>query len=327
MKKIFTLLLSALCVAGLSVAANAEPSFNQQYQIPKASTAPVIDGVMSEGEWANALMITMNADTTEQIVGGSDYAKCPEGKFYWMWDDAGIYFYGKVVDTTEPFTVHKLGNGHYNSGDGIQFCVYPNIYDTSGSENKTGLFFWDLVFVDDGSTACGEHFPYGNWDHLNNQWGKHMNEVISAGSKDGSNYVIEAFFPSALWTVTDTPLYVEEGTTFAMANVLMEENSIGEQSLFVDTAWFYAPDSNKYTLVNTPAGIQPETPVKAGDINCDDTVDINDAMVLFQHSMLPEMFPIDYPGSADFNGDGAVDINDAMRLFQHSMLPDIFPLF
>lgn len=64
-----------------------------------------------------------------------------------------------------------------------------------------------------------------------------------------------------------------------------------------------------------------------GDINSDGNVDILDAMTLFQHSMLPEIFPVSYPDTMDFTGDGSIDINDAMRLFQYSMLPDIFPLF
>lgn len=79
------------------------------------------------------------------------------------------------------------------------------------------------------------------------------------------------------------------------------------------------------TLVGTPE--TPETPKSIpGDITGDSKVDINDAMLLFQHTMLPSMFPISYTGSIDFNGDGSVDINDAMRLFQYSMLPNLFPL-
>lgn len=63
-----------------------------------------------------------------------------------------------------------------------------------------------------------------------------------------------------------------------------------------------------------------------GDISGDGVIDINDAMMLFQYSMIPHIFPIDYEGNTDFNGDGNLDISDAMRLFQHSMLPDQFPL-
>jgi len=63
-----------------------------------------------------------------------------------------------------------------------------------------------------------------------------------------------------------------------------------------------------------------------GDVNADGLVDINDAMALFQHSMLPDMFPVDYPGTLDMEKDGNIDISDAMRLFQYSMLPDMFPI-
>ena len=42
--------------------------------------------------------------------------------------------------------------------------------------------------------------------------------------------------------------------------------------------------------------------------------------------MLPDLFPIDYSGSLDLDKDGLVNISDALRLFQYSMLPDQFPI-
>lgn len=63
-----------------------------------------------------------------------------------------------------------------------------------------------------------------------------------------------------------------------------------------------------------------------GDVDCNQTVDINDALLLFQHSMLPTVYPVEYVGNIDFTQDGTVDINDALRLFQYSMLPDIYPI-
>lgn len=63
-----------------------------------------------------------------------------------------------------------------------------------------------------------------------------------------------------------------------------------------------------------------------GDINGDNAVDISDAMLLFQHSMLPDLFPLPYSGNLDFTKDGCIDIADAMLLFQYSMLPDLFPI-
>jgi len=72
-----------------------------------------------------------------------------------------------------------------------------------------------------------------------------------------------------------------------------------------------------------------EKPVPAfvkGDIDLSGFVDIADAMLLFQHSMVPAFYPIEYTGRIDLNLDGALDIADAMLLFQYSMLPDLFPI-
>lgn len=63
-----------------------------------------------------------------------------------------------------------------------------------------------------------------------------------------------------------------------------------------------------------------------GDINGDEAVTIDDALLLFQNSMLPDFYPVDYPGAMDYTGDGTVDIYDALALFRYSMLPDVYPI-
>jgi len=63
-----------------------------------------------------------------------------------------------------------------------------------------------------------------------------------------------------------------------------------------------------------------------GDINLDEHIDLNDAILLLQHSMFEELYPLEYVGSVDFTRDGAVDMNDAVLLLQHSMFPDLYPL-
>jgi len=63
-----------------------------------------------------------------------------------------------------------------------------------------------------------------------------------------------------------------------------------------------------------------------GDINDDSMVDIDDALLLFQNSILPETYPVDYPCIIDFTKDGKVDIDDALLLFQYSILPDVYPI-
>ncbi len=63
-----------------------------------------------------------------------------------------------------------------------------------------------------------------------------------------------------------------------------------------------------------------------GDINADESVDILDAIALFQHSMLPEMYLIDYPGTLDMDDSGALNIDDAIRLFRYSVMPEMYPI-
>ncbi len=63
-----------------------------------------------------------------------------------------------------------------------------------------------------------------------------------------------------------------------------------------------------------------------GDITEDESVDINDALKLFQYSLMPDLYPISYSGDIDFNHDGSVNIADALKLFQHSLMPDLYPL-
>ena len=69
--------------------------------------------------------------------------------------------------------------------------------------------------------------------------------------------------------------------------------------------------------------IPPYTP---GELNSDGAVDMNDAILLLQHSMFPELYPLDYAGNVDFTGDGVVDMNDAILLLQHSMFPELYPI-
>ena len=63
-----------------------------------------------------------------------------------------------------------------------------------------------------------------------------------------------------------------------------------------------------------------------GDIDGDEDVDLDDAVHLFGYTIMPEFFPMTYPGDVDFTSDGNVDIQDALVLFNYSMLPDLYPL-
>ena len=56
MKKTLSLLLAAICALSMAVCAMADSTTNEQREIPKAATAPTIDGKMTDDEWENALV-------------------------------------------------------------------------------------------------------------------------------------------------------------------------------------------------------------------------------------------------------------------------------
>ena len=87
----------------------------------------------------------------------------------------------------------------------------------------------------------------------------------------------------------------------------------------------------KYWCDNCEGGYTKILPWNApayvpGDIDENGTVDISDVIALLQHSLFPDLYPVDYPGDPDFNHDGSLDIQDVIVLLQYSIFPDLYPL-
>ncbi len=332
-----SLAVLACCVC-LALGVNAGVSLRDERYIPKAAASPTIDGVMSAHEWSNALTVSLSHDTMDEIVGSSVPTSCPDATFRWMWDEKGLYLFADIDDSTVPDTVFSPNTGHYNAGDGIQAIMFPDLGTVGSVEGE--LFIWSMTVASNGSAEVGEHAVFGSSGMIGND----VEDVRIACSTKGTAYCLEAFFPADILVASGTPLIVEEGTTFAMNHVVMEMDG-SAQSLYADSAWFNAPNCNKYTLVSDSTGGSeteaPETEVPEteapdvenpdserllGDVTGDGSVDMDDAVLLFRHSMLPEIFPVSYPGTLDMNEDGVIDIRDARRLFNYSMLPDEYPI-
>ena len=62
----------------------------------------------------------------------------------------------------------------------------------------------------------------------------------------------------------------------------------------------------------------------SGDVDGNGAKDVDDAIYLLQHVLMPEMFPV--AKKVDFDKNGAVDVADAIYLLQHVLMPDMFPL-
>jgi len=61
-----------------------------------------------------------------------------------------------------------------------------------------------------------------------------------------------------------------------------------------------------------------------GDMDNDGDVDVDDAVYLLQHILMPGLFPIAQSG--DISADGQSDVDDAIYLLQHVLMPGLFPL-
>ncbi len=246
MKKLMSVCMTVILACSIFTAGiSAEATTNEQYNIPKANTAPVIDGKITDDEWDNALVRELTADNVSDPSNtGLDFAGAT---FRWMWDDAGMYVFASVNDTTEPDAYPVGGDGSYNSGDGIQVCIYAD--DTlTGSEIETLFFFSMIPKADDGKAYVGEHFVYGIGTA-----GDNVDEAqIAVQNKDGG-YDIECFIAKEAFVKSTPPVEIKEGTVLPLANIVMEKDG-ATQALFTDTAWFSGVDSNKYTLTSDVAG-------------------------------------------------------------------------
>ncbi len=126
----------------------------------------------------------------------------------------------------------------------------------------------------------------------------------------------------------------EVGLIDTTGEVIIPFGEYEELTNVTETGLVLARDANSnwYLLQVEPRpSTTPDNPdnpnYKIGDITGDNIVDISDALHLFQHSLMPDLYPITtYPAEVDFNHDGSINISDALRLFQYSLMPDVYPL-
>ncbi len=241
--KFLAFALCALMVTmAMTVTASAAATKNERFDIPYAVNAPTIDGVIEDGEWENALERVLTPNNVDEPTNTG--FKTEGGTFLWMWDDTGVYLAATIKDTTPMSSYHRAGQGSYNAKDGVQVCIYPN-GELSGSTVKTLLFYSFCPYADNGSAVMGEHFCYGTGSA-----GADIpaNEGKIAAKYSKTSYVIEVFLSKESLTKTTPAMKFAAGTTFALANIILDDQDGSKTAIFTDTAWFSGVESNKYTL-------------------------------------------------------------------------------
>lgn len=136
-----------------------------------------------------------------------------------------------------------------------------------------------------------------------------------------TNYVADGTVATLTFSVSDSAAAGDYDITVtvldSIANVV-EDAETGEQG---QTEVPCVAVNGKVTV---EANQTPD--ILLGDINLDNSVDIDDAILLYNYSMAPDVYPISYTGSVDFTKDGSVDIDDAIKLYNYSMAPDVYPI-
>lgn len=217
---------------------NTQVPAKTNHEIPKASKAPTIDGKFDADEWKGALEIKLdNTNTVEMFGSGS---ACQGGIFRYFWDESGLYVSMEITDAVASTTKCEAGSGNYNNYDGTQLTIYV---DPTCSDAVAGqLYFFSLCpEASDGKAYIGEHFMYSDGNS-----GKDVPEAAIASSKTETGYIIECRIDSAAFAKGN--IEIKKGTTLTIGNVILDNNN-EKQSLFIDTAWFNAENSNTYDLV------------------------------------------------------------------------------
>ena len=81
------------------------------------------------------------------------------------------------------------------------------------------------------------------------------------------------------------------------------------------------------TVNVTNGGVEIRNQI-TGDINLDEVVNSDDAILLLQHVLFgSSVYPIEYRGSVDFNNDGYSNSDDAVRLLQYVLFgSELYPI-
>ena len=116
----FTVMASDWFVSDYNVPMTFEDGL---YHIPRATSAPTLDGVISAGEWSGALVVEMDDSIPGSFVAGES-GEDIHTTWQFMWDSSYLHVAGRMYDSSHDFL--NSSPGPYNGQDVIQICFNPN---------------------------------------------------------------------------------------------------------------------------------------------------------------------------------------------------------
>ncbi|MEN6385264.1 MAG: sugar-binding protein [Phycisphaerales bacterium] len=198
-----------LLIIVLTMMFGVSTSFGLSYNVPKTSTVPTIDGVLSANEWTSAMTISMvypaiitapKEGTVHTDTYIPDSAEDLSAAWYFMWDDTALYVACKVNDSQ----LFWLSDEGPYSQDGVQLCfnfrndpaaVYraeAAVYDfapRTSSSTAPDIYKRDNEYFGLPNGIIGSSFPTGGyiievkmpWSDFDGGYVPAANDVHGAG--------------------------------------------------------------------------------------------------------------------------------------------------
>ncbi len=245
MKKIISLVLAALlaaCIVSVVASAELDPDLgdNRIVNIFETETAPVIDGIVNEGEYGSPIAV-WPTDSIMQSLG--DYAENIDVAIYMTYDADNLY-YAVVTECDEPHVAYYEGEHWIFNAHHVMSCiipddptrlndndeyVYPNAEGYDWSQLYTNGYCYEWTMIHNSKTDATEladHFLT-----LSQTAGVKC-ETSSANGQDV--YEISIPWSAMVSKVQTNPLKGEEGTVFGF-DCIIGLTDIGDG---------YDPDAN-----------------------------------------------------------------------------------
>jgi hypothetical protein len=163
---------------------------DQVMQVPRASTAPTIDGTL-DSNWPTGPTLQLTSNNLVVGLANSELS----GSFRWAWDDTNLYVHATVTDPT-PMLNPNHGFDIWN-GDAIEIFVGPkNVTQGGGMQANDTQIIISAQPQDASGTA--EYYWYNARTDQ-----PHIDAIVKPAS---GGYTIEAAIPLA-------GLYIDSVTT------------------------------------------------------------------------------------------------------------------
>ena len=228
MKKTVSLVLAiimAACLASVIVSADVDPEIgiNRLVSIYEAETAPIVDGVVTDGEYGEPIGV-WPADTIMQSLG--DYAKNMPVSIY-MCYDADYIYYAVVAKCDFPHVAYDEGEHHAYGAHHLMSMIIPDDPTRMNDDESyvypdASGYSWGAVW---GSGACyewcsifdskkNEAAVYDYFLAMSSENG--FRHAAKAAAADGENDVYEVAIP---WSAMKSKVQPEalsgvDGTVF-----------------------------------------------------------------------------------------------------------------